>query len=143
MSDSGAHVFDRYAGDVLRKCTKIFEQRGGEYQDTWALENQVTLFGDHLERYVEGLRDVLPTVRDRREYKRLRNVAALCDTKLSRLLGAPKDDTTQDLINYVALFTGLFAEYRTVHEFDVDWEESTARVQLDREELDREERSVK
>lgn len=101
--DVAHHTFNRCVNTVLKRAIEISDQRGGEYLDTWALENVHTPFGDH----VDGFRSTCPSD----EWKRLRTLAALIDVKISRMGGPWKDDTTLDLINYLAAFTQLANEY--------------------------------
>lgn len=89
---------------TLNRSLAIGAQRGGEYLDSWHVDNQVTTFIDHVL--------ALPIVPGReREYKRLVMVAALVDVKDSRMSGPWKSDTTDDGINYRAAFTSWRDEY--------------------------------
>lgn len=98
------HAFNAACETTLGRCLNIGAQRGGEYLDSWAVENQVTTFLNHVL--------ALPVLPDHeREYKRLLMVAALCDVKGSRLSGPWKTDTTDDFINYAGAFTSWRDEY--------------------------------
>ena len=101
--DVSVHTFNRCVNTILKRAIEISDQRGGEYLDTWALENVHTPFGDH----VDSFRPTCPSD----EWKRLRTLASLIDVKISRMGGPWKDDTTLDLINYLAAFTQLANEY--------------------------------
>lgn len=97
-------TFNRCVDTTLAKCSAISDQRGGEYEDSWALKNVFTPFGDHVDRIRRGGAFDL-------SWKRLRALAALIDVKISRMLGPWKEDTAIDMINYLAAFTQLMNEY--------------------------------
>lgn len=98
------HAFNAACDTTLDRCQGIGAQRGGEYLDSWAVENQVTTFLNHVL--------ALPVLKGReREYKRLLMVAALCDVKDSRMSGPWKTDTVDDGINYRAAFASWRDEY--------------------------------
>lgn len=100
-----AHAFNVAVDSTLAGCQAISNQRGGEYQDTWALENQVSTFTDSVLRRF-GITGLTP------EQKRLLIIAALVDVKDSRLLGPYKADSVIDGINYRAAFAHWMAEYQ-------------------------------
>ena len=90
-------AFNAAADTTLRRAAAISNQRGGEYLDSWALDNMITTFFDATLRAlnVPGLSA---------EAKRLLIVAALIDIKDSRMLGPWKEDTVDDGINYRAAY---------------------------------------
>ena len=98
------HAFNAASEKTLRRSLEISSQRGGEYLDSWHVDNQVTTFIDHVLR--------LPVKPGReREYKRLLMVAALVDVKDSRMGGPWKLDTVDDGINYRGAFASWRDEY--------------------------------
>lgn len=98
------HAFNAAMETTLNRSLAIGAQRGGEYLDSWHVDNQVTTFLNHVL--------ALPVVLGReREYKRLVMVASLVDVKDSRMSGPWKSDTTDDGINYRAAFTTWRDEY--------------------------------
>lgn len=97
-------AFNAAVDAALRACSSISNQRGGEYSDSWALENQATRFIDMVLREVGDDRG--PAA------KRLIMVASLCDVKISRTLGTFKADTLDDLINYLAALRSWIVAYR-------------------------------
>ena len=109
LSDSlpvAKHAFNAAMETTLNRSLAIGAQRGGEYLDSWAVENQVTTFISHVL--------ALPVVPGReREYKRLLMAAALVDVKDSRMGGPWKLDTVDDGINYRAAFASWREEYET------------------------------
>lgn len=99
------HAFNRASGTTLRRSLAVSDQRGGEYLDSWHVDNQVTTFIDHVLK--------LPVVPGReKEYKRLLMAASLVDVKDSRMGGPWKLDTVDDGINY----RGAFASWREEYE---------------------------
>lgn len=90
-------AFNAAADTTLKRAAAISNQRGGEYLDSWSLDNMITTFFDATLRAlgVPGL----PA-----EAKRLLIVAALIDIKDSRMLGPWKEDTVDDGINYRAAY---------------------------------------
>lgn len=99
------HAFNAACENTLRRSLAISDQRGGEYQDSWHVDNQVTTFIEHVLR--------LPIVPGReREYRRLIAVASLVDVKDSRMGGPWKLDTVDDGVNY----RGAFATWREEYE---------------------------
>jgi hypothetical protein len=102
------HTFNRAVDAGMARRKAISDQRGGEYGDTWALENQITVFLDAT------LRRILPPevyARITPEEKRLVILGSLNDVKLSRLRGPWKLDTTDDLGNYGDAYGTLRQEY--------------------------------
>lgn len=92
---------------MIAEVTVISDERGTDYGDTWALENQVEVFSDHVAK--------LPPIPDfDRQRRRLRRVADMIDTKLSRLLGGWKHDHGVDLLAYIAAFTRWRDEYEAL-----------------------------
>ena len=97
-------VFNAAVDASLAKCQAISSQRGGEYLDSWALENQVNTF-------------VRATLREfgvelNPEQMRLLTMAALVDVKESRMGGEFKEDTHVDGINYRGAYLDLMIQYR-------------------------------
>jgi hypothetical protein len=97
-------AFNAAIDATLGACLAISNQRGGEYMDSWALPNQATRFLDMIMREVGD--DRSPAA------KRLIMVASLCDVKVSRTLGAFKEDTLNDLINYLGALRTWMVQYR-------------------------------
>jgi len=101
------HAFNAAMERTLNRSLAIGSQRGGEYLDSWHIDNQVTTFIDHVL--------ALPIIQGHeREYKRLLMVASLVDVKDSRMSGPWKSDTTDDGINYRAAFTTWRDEYEQI-----------------------------
>lgn len=98
------HVFNSAANETLAKSSQICEQRAGEYLDSWALENQQSVYLDIIAREL-GLMLT-------KEQKRLVVMASLCDIKLSRMTGPFKEDNHVDLNNYNSAFCSLLQWYR-------------------------------
>lgn len=96
-------AFNEACDATLGACLSVSNQRGGEYADSWGLENQVTRFLDATLRKIGD--DRSPSA------KRLIMAATMCDVKISRTLGAWKDDTILDLINYLGALRSWMAEY--------------------------------
>jgi hypothetical protein len=101
------HTFNRSVDATLAECQAISDQRGGEYQDTWALENLHAPFTRHTLRALGGAGYQFSN-----EQIRLLVLAALIDVKDSRMLGPWKADTVIDGINYRA----AYAELRRLYE---------------------------
>jgi hypothetical protein len=97
-------VFNAAVDATLAKCQAISSQRGGEYLDSWALENQVSTF------MRATLREFGVTLSP--EQMRLLTMAALVDVKESRMGGAFKDDSHIDAINYRSAYLELMLQYR-------------------------------
>jgi hypothetical protein len=87
---------------TLDDCRAIVDQRSGEYSDSWALKNMQSPFLDNI---LKGL-GFQPST----EQKRLMIMAAMCDVKISRLVGPFKTDTIQDLICYAGALASLHAD---------------------------------
>lgn len=100
-------TFNAAVDGILDTCREISDTRGVEYRDSWALENQVTLFQDSTFEML----DHTPAKYAPSRWKRLNTMASMIDVKLSRLAGEYKADTYIDLINYIAAYAGLRAEY--------------------------------
>lgn len=97
-------TFEAAADRTLDDVRAIYASRGGEYADSWALENQVSTFTDATLRAF-GL-TLSP------EQMRLLQLAALIDVKDARLGGPWKADSMLDGIAYRAAYTALREEYR-------------------------------
>ena len=103
---AGVPAFNAAADATLARAGATHTLRGGEYGDTWALENLSTTFLDSV------LRD-LPNLLLTKAEKRLIVIAALIDVKESRMAaGAWKLDTVDDSINYRAAFATWREEYK-------------------------------
>jgi hypothetical protein len=89
--------FDKGVKSVLESALRVAEQRGGEYRDSWGDELFRTPFRDALKGW-SGLLHASKVQHDR-----VFTLAAMCDVKLSRLVGPYKADTFIDLINYIAV----------------------------------------
>ena len=100
------HAFNRAVDTTMRRRKALSDQRGGEYRDTWARANVKTAFLDAALDAVRVRGSSLSV-----EEKRLLIVAALCDVKVSRLIGGYKDDTLLDLGNYLDAFAEWMREY--------------------------------
>jgi hypothetical protein len=101
--DTPKAAFNEAVETTLGACLAVSNQRGTEYEDSWALENQATRFMDLALR--ETGDDRGPAA------KRILMVASLCDVKVSRTLGPFKEDTLDDLINYLGAFRHWMALY--------------------------------
>lgn len=99
-------AFNAAANKTLQRATEVHMQRGNEYQDSWALENVHAPFVTHVLREVFGLSGASP------EELRLIIAASLVDVKISRMGGAFKVDTCDDMVNYVASFTTWMESYQ-------------------------------
>lgn len=95
--------FNAAAEKTINRALEICNQRGNEYQDSWALENLKTPFLDNILRALNM--SLTP------EEKRLVVISGLCDVKISRLTGAWKSDTTLDMVNYIGSLTTWREEY--------------------------------
>src|ERR1051326_2626752 len=115
------HAFNAAMDKTLGRAMAIGSQRGGEYLDSWHVDNQVTTFLNHVL--------ALPIVPGHeREYKRLVMAASLVDVKDSRMSGPWKSDTTDDGINYRAAFTTWRDEYEAFIKADDRRHESDSRA---------------
>lgn len=114
-------AFNSAVDEVLGQAIAISNQRGGEYADSWALENQQTRFLDMVMREIEhkaNKQDRGPWTQFSElgtDEKRLIMVASLCDVKMSRMIGGFKGDTLDDLINYVAALRKWLGDYVMSH----------------------------
>jgi hypothetical protein len=106
------HTFNRAVDQAFAASQAISNQRGGEYQDSWATENQSAHFLDATLRLIDATEDLYALGDISKEAKRLLMLASLCDVKVSRMLGSWKDDTYDDLLNYLAAYTTLAKEYK-------------------------------
>lgn len=94
----------------MAKSNAICDQRAGEYQDSWALENLRTPYLDSILYTTDVVR--LRNCDDGgKAFKRLVIMAAMCDIKLSRMGGPFKEDTYIDLNNYNSAFCTLRREF--------------------------------
>jgi hypothetical protein len=96
-------TFNDAAEETIKKALAVCAQRGGEYNDSWAIENIKTPF---LDNTLQGFGIALTA-----SAKRLIVLAALADVKISRLVGPYKEDSAVDLINYVAAYNSLRLRY--------------------------------
>jgi len=98
--------FDRCADATLEEVKSIYQQRGGEYADSWVLENQHAPF---LRMVLRETKDWAVTNR----VVRLIVAAVMVDIKDSRMGGPYKRDSVVDGIAYRALFAQLMEEWQT------------------------------
>jgi hypothetical protein len=92
-------VFEDGINVILGEGVAIATQRGGEYADSWHLDNLVTTFtANTLSSFGVSLSP---------RQLRLVLLAALIDVKDSRMVGPYKEDTVIDGINYRAVFAYL------------------------------------
>jgi hypothetical protein len=98
------HVFTQALKAYLPECWDIGVERGGQYGDTWALENRVNTY----KMVVLRLPKTVDLV-DR--WLRLMDAASLLDVKATRFLGGFKRDHVVDGINYFAAFGFLLEDY--------------------------------
>ena len=99
--------FDRCADATLDEVKAIYTQRGEEYADSWALENQRAPFTNMVLRDILGFENGVEP-----EVIRLIVMAALVDVKDSRMIGPYKRDTVVDGIAYIAMFAQIIEEYK-------------------------------
>lgn len=104
-------AFNAAVESTLKGALNLSDQRGGEYSDSWAIDNQHTPFQDAVHRLIVAVSGNDEWALMPNEERRLCTVAALCDVKLSRLIGGYKHDTLDDLINYVAALRGWVSDY--------------------------------
>jgi hypothetical protein len=104
-------TFNRAVDDAFEKAQAISNQRGGEYQDSWAIANQSTHFLNATLRLIDTTEGYPNPTLISKEAKRLIMLASMCDVKISRMLGPYKADTFEDLLNYLAAFMSLSTEY--------------------------------
>jgi hypothetical protein len=104
------HAFNKACETTLNRCLGIGSQRGGEYLDSWHVDNQVTTFIDHVLAIHPEVKAAVVAAAgaNLKEFKRLLMAAALVDVKDSRMSGPWKTDTVDDGINY----RGAFADWR-------------------------------
>jgi hypothetical protein len=103
-------AFNSAADRTLARAAAIHQQRGSEYEDSWALENVHAPFITHVLREVFGLTGASA------EELRLVMAAALVDVKDSRMGGVFKLDTIDDGINYRAAFCSWMEDYQSGHD---------------------------
>src|SRR6266478_3418441 len=87
-------LFEENATETLEACISIFRDRGKGYTDTW---RNGTWNAVKATRSVIGHR----TFWTDEDYRTI-VAAALVDVKIARLAGEYKEDTSLDLINYLA-----------------------------------------
>lgn len=104
-SETVRGVFPNAADLAVGKVRSTYNQREGEYNDTWALKNRGAVFMKSVLRDCFGIVDPDP------QAVRLLQCAALIDIKDSRMLGPWKEDTVIDGIAYRLVFTTLREEY--------------------------------
>lgn len=102
MPPVNTHTFNRSVDETIKTALAISNQRGGEYSDSWSLENLQTPFLTNLLTNCPPTPSMVTP-----EFKRLVIMASMIDVKVSRLGGPWKDDTALDLINYIAAYTSL------------------------------------
>lgn len=102
MPPVNTHTFNRSVDETIKTALAISNQRGGEYSDSWSLENLQTPFLTNLLTNCPPTPSMVTP-----EFKRLVIMASMIDVKVSRLGGPWKDDTALDLINYIAAYTAL------------------------------------
>lgn len=112
-------AFNAAVNKTLYNALAVSDQRGGEYSDSWALENQQTSFLDMVldaigKKQQDASAVYIANNAFTRQEKRLIMVASLCDVKVSRMLGGFKADTLDDLINYTAALRTWLADYCAV-----------------------------
>ena len=87
------------------RARAIYNQRGDEYGDTWALENIVTT-------YLDGVLNMLGIFGLSLAERRLLEMASLVDVKESRIKhGSWKLDNSDDAVNYRAAFSAWREAY--------------------------------
>jgi hypothetical protein len=96
-------TFERTADATLDQVRSIYAQRGGEYGDSWSLENSRPVFTEHTLRSFGVTLD--------REQLRLVVMAALVDVKDSRMIGPWKLDSVVDGVAYRAAYATMREEY--------------------------------
>ena len=109
MEPVSKHTFNAAVDEALAECAGISNQRGGEYDDTWALDNQISTFLDATLKAC-GVGNLTA------EQKRLILLAALIDVKDTRMLGPFKPDTLLDGLNYRAAYLSLRRKYEAARE---------------------------
>lgn len=85
-------LFESHVKSTLDRCTSIFNERGGQYGDTWAHCQFLA-----MRAVARKLGAAIPE-----DTFRALAAAALFDTKYQRLEGGYKQDTIDDGINYGA-----------------------------------------
>lgn len=100
--------FDDAIFEMLSNAQSVANERGIEYNDSWALKNRLHPFFDMVINQ-------FPMSERSAEFVRATQLATLCDTKLSRLSGNYKEDNLIDLCNYIAALAKAWREV-SVHE---------------------------
>jgi hypothetical protein len=96
-------TFERTADATLDTTRATYAQRGGEYGDSWSLENMVATFTEHTLKAIGNDRSPAAI--------RLLVMAALVDVKDSRMTGPWKMDSLVDGVAYRACYGTLREEY--------------------------------
>lgn len=97
-------TFERTASKTIQRATGIYADRGENYGDSWALENQTRALTD-----ATLLRLGIPKLDS--EQMRLLQLAVLSDVKDQRLIGRWNPDSIDDGLNYRAAWCTLRDEY--------------------------------
>lgn len=84
---------------TLGKVTKIMQERGQQYADTWGKDGCWHLTKSVLEQYTD-------TKFEETALKAIA-LASFCDQKYSRFAGGYKEDTVIDLIPYLGALANL------------------------------------
>ncbi len=105
-------TFERCAGKVLGEAISLFQQRGGEYADSFHVDNMVTTFTEATLRLCAEHEINIYTDK---EWIRLLQLAAIVDLKDARMIGPFKMDTVVDGINYRAVWGQLAEEFLAAH----------------------------
>lgn len=100
------HTFNRAAEQTIADALAICSQRGGEYRDSWSIDNLHTPYLDNLLKDHPAAPSKLV-----KEHRRLIVMASMIDIKISRMGGPWKLDTSIDLINYVGAYARLRSEF--------------------------------
>jgi hypothetical protein len=98
-------VFENGAHRTLTDVFATYNERGAQYKDSWALENQPPGF-------VDAMRELVGDDHSNKASRIIR-LAGLADTKISRIIsgGAYRRDSYVDLIAYLSLLCELHEQY--------------------------------
>jgi hypothetical protein len=102
-ADALKPTFERTADATLATTRATYSQRGGEYGDSWSLENMVATFTEHTLKAIGNDRSPAAI--------RLLVMAALVDVKDSRMTGPFKADSIIDGVAYRASYCQMRLEY--------------------------------